>query len=73
MMLGERTGKSYRLGDRVRIKVMRADIETSKIDFSLVEQDSSALDMQRAFAQSTSEKKSGKPRSAKSKSGSRTQ
>ncbi len=36
-MLGERTGKSYRLGDRVRIKVMRADIETSKIDFSLIE------------------------------------
>jgi ribonuclease R len=38
MMLGERTGKKYRLGDRVRIKVMRADIETSKIDFSLIEQ-----------------------------------
>ncbi len=37
-MLGERTGKRYRLGDRVRIKVMRADIETSKIDFSLIEQ-----------------------------------
>jgi ribonuclease R len=37
MMLGERTGKRYRLGDRVRIKVMRADIETSKIDFSLIE------------------------------------
>ena len=37
MMLGERTGKRYRLGDRVRIKVIRADIETSKIDFSLIE------------------------------------
>ncbi len=36
-MLGERTGKRYRLGDRVRIRVMRADIETSKIDFSLIE------------------------------------
>jgi ribonuclease R len=69
MMLGERTGKRYRLGDRVRIKVMRADIETSKIDFSLVEQESSALDMQRAFAQSASEKKSGKSRTGKSRSG----
>jgi ribonuclease R len=69
MMLGERTGKKYRLGDRVRIKVMRADIETSKIDFSLVEQDTSAQDMQRAFAQSGSEKKSAKPRSGKPKSG----
>lgn len=37
-MLGERTGKRYRLGDRVRIKVIRADIETSKIDFTLIEQ-----------------------------------
>jgi ribonuclease R len=36
-MLGERTGKRFRLGDRVRIKVMRADIETSKIDFALVD------------------------------------
>jgi len=68
MMLGERTGKRYRLGDRVRIKVMRADIETSKIDFSLVEQDDSARDMQRAFEQSAS-KKSTAPRAAKPKSG----
>lgn len=36
-MLGERTGKRYRLGDRVRIKVIRADIETSKIDFTLID------------------------------------
>jgi len=65
MMLGERTGKRYRLGDRVRIKVMRADIETSKIDFSLVEQDDSARDMQRAFEQSAPKKKVAKPGSKK--------
>lgn len=34
-MLGERTGVRYRLGDRVRIKVARVDMETSKIDFVL--------------------------------------
>ncbi len=72
-MLGERTGKRYRLGDRVRIKVMRADIETSKVDFSLVEQDTSAEDMQRVFEQSAQDKKAGKPKSkpARSRSGSK--
>ena len=72
MMLGERTGKRYRLGDRVRIKVMRADIETSKIDFSLVETaatDDAARDMQRAFELSGAPKKSGSGRGGKSRSG----
>lgn len=37
MMLGERTGKRYRLADRVRVQVVRADLETNKIDFRLVD------------------------------------
>ena len=32
-LLGERTGKRYRLGDRIRIRVVRVDLETTKIDF----------------------------------------
>ena len=32
-MVGERTGKTYRLGDRLRIKVARVDMESSKMDF----------------------------------------
>lgn len=35
-MVGERTNEKYRLGDRVTIKVARVDLETTKIDFSLV-------------------------------------
>jgi ribonuclease R len=35
-MLGERTGKRYRLGDRVRVKLVRANLEQNKIDFTLV-------------------------------------
>jgi ribonuclease R len=35
-MLGERTGVRFRLGDRLTIKVAHVDLETSKIDFTLV-------------------------------------
>jgi ribonuclease R len=34
-IVGERTRKKYQLADRVTIKVVRVDIETSKIDFTL--------------------------------------
>ncbi len=37
-MLGERTGQRYRLGDTVRVRVARVDLESSKIDFVLAEQ-----------------------------------
>jgi len=35
-LIGERTNVKYRLGDRVKIKVVRVDLESTKIDFSLV-------------------------------------
>ncbi|WP_300452002.1 ribonuclease R [Accumulibacter sp.] len=36
-MLGERTGKRFRLGDRLNVKLVRADLETGRIDFILAE------------------------------------
>ncbi len=35
-MAGERTAVRYRLGDRLTIKVVRVDLETTRIDFTLV-------------------------------------
>jgi len=32
-LLGERSGKRYRLGDQVQVKIVRVDLETSRIDF----------------------------------------
>lgn len=34
---GERTGKNYRLANRVRVKVARVNVEEKKIDFELLE------------------------------------
>jgi ribonuclease R len=36
-MLGERSGKRYRLGDRLRVKLVKADLETGRVDFVLAE------------------------------------
>ncbi len=36
-LMGERTRVRYRLSDRVRVQLVRADLETSKIDFRLLE------------------------------------
>jgi len=41
-MLGERSGKRYRLGDRLHVKLVRADLETGRIDFVLGEGSRSA-------------------------------
>jgi ribonuclease R len=34
-LIGERSGQQYRLADRIRVKVARVDLETTKIDFVL--------------------------------------
>jgi ribonuclease R len=36
-LLGERTGRRFRLGDRISVRLVRVDLETAKIDFVLDE------------------------------------
>ena len=42
-LIGRRNKQSYRLGDPVKIKVMRANLEKKQLDFTLVEQSSAPL------------------------------
>lgn len=37
MLAGERRGRVFRLGDRLRVLVLKASMEERKIDFRLVE------------------------------------
>jgi ribonuclease R len=37
LLQGERSKRSYRLGDRVQVQVLRASLEDRKIDLRLVE------------------------------------
>ncbi len=36
-LIGERTGKTFTIGDRLHVRITRADIEQRQIDFALVE------------------------------------
>ncbi len=43
-MVGERTGKRFRLSDRVRVQLTRVDLEQNKIDFRLVEEEAAVAE-----------------------------
>ena len=57
-MTGERTAVRYRLGDRLTIKVVRVDLETAKIDFTLINKNKSLEEGD----ESSSRSKSAAPR-----------
>ena len=44
LLLGERTGQSYRLGDRVQVRVVKVDMESTKVDFVLHEEEAAEPD-----------------------------
>jgi ribonuclease R len=64
LMAGERSGKRYRLGDRVGVRVARVDLEQARIDFILDEHAAVAQERARdgAPAEKPIEKSAGKPR-----------
>ena len=65
-MAGERTGVRYRLGDRLTVKLVRVDLETTKIDFTLANKSNELADTSKVEPAKTSSpyKTSSKPQSA---------
>jgi len=43
-LVGERTGRRFRLGDRVRVRLVRADLETTRLDFVLAGEERESAD-----------------------------
>jgi len=54
-MVGERTRQTFRLGDEIRIRVMRVDLDEARIDFELLES------LSRHRGETVKNIKSGKP------------
>jgi ribonuclease R len=65
-MVGERTGRTFRLGQKVKVKVVRVNLEERKIDFELIDKASnqSHATKPRNFVKA-SDDRSKKPRTKK--------
>jgi len=69
-MVGERTGRVFRLGDKLRVKVVRVNLDERKIDFELAGEENSANHSgARRPAGKFAGKAAGKVREQDSKSG----
>ncbi len=60
-LTGEHSGQIFRLGDRLRIQVLRASLEDRKIDFRLVAEAGKAATKSKQAGKSGKSGKSGKP------------
>jgi ribonuclease R len=72
-LTGERSGRSFNLGDAVKVQVARVDLDEKKIDLELLEalsrRDRSASGAAAKRGKSQGKKQQGKPRKGSSRSG----
>lgn len=60
-MVGERTGRRFRLSDRIRVRVVKADLETNRIDFRLSASPPGIAGLPAAPAQAATKPAPGEP------------
>lgn len=69
-LAGENTGKTYRLGDKVRVQVVRVDVEKRQMDFILVDDHAASEATRKGKQRKTQRRKtaaaSGRPRKKRS-------
>eukprot|EP00003_Mantamonas_plastica_P031460 TRINITY_DN820_c0_g1_i1.p1 TRINITY_DN820_c0_g1~~TRINITY_DN820_c0_g1_i1.p1 ORF type:complete len:850 (-),score=77.63 TRINITY_DN820_c0_g1_i1:10352-12901(-) len=74
-LIGERTAVSFRLGDEVRVRVVRVDLEDRKIDLELIstpkrrKADLASLEVSREDKRARGGKRGGNDKSARGKAG----
>ncbi|KAA1173308.1 ribonuclease R [Marinobacter salinexigens] len=74
-LIGERTAVSFRLGDEVRVRVVRVDLEDRKIDLELIstpkrrKADLASLEVSREDKRARGGKRGGSDKSARGKAG----
>jgi ribonuclease R len=56
-LIGERTKETYRLGDAVRVQLVRVDLDEAKIDFEMVKHDTNKNNMKSGSSNKKSRKK----------------
>jgi ribonuclease R len=64
-MVGERTGRVFRLGQKVRVKVVRVNLEERKIDFELI--DTGSKDTENPKSKSTKKQHDDRPKKSRAK------
>jgi ribonuclease R len=67
-LTGEHSRKSYRLGDSVRVKVARVDLDDKKIDFEMLGDEGESLPSERPGRSSKKDSKKGSKRGARKSS-----
>ncbi|KAA9301808.1 ribonuclease R [Aerococcus sanguinicola] len=67
VLIGERTGRSFKIGDPIQVKLINADVDSRQLDFRLVEEEADVEEANGQPSDRKKPKKKGKSHKAKPK------